>query len=156
MLPHALLILPTASGSHSQAKSILLYTRVNMRPAVHLRPHDGSVAGCSLPEGLLWMTLFFLTSHQNVFYSFYVVLDTLAWFACLRSLSPSLQSLFPHASAYSILITEHFSSKAVLFFVFAFSLMVVFKLRFVFYSGRCNDGVINVWVWVGKAVTGED
>lgn len=32
--------------------------------------------------------------------------------------------------------------------------MVVFKLRFVFYSGRCNDGVINVWVWVGKAVTG--
>lgn len=74
---------------------------------------------------------------------------------CLSKVPVSFPEVFV-PSCICILHTHHrtFSSKADLFFVFAFSLMVVFKLRFVFYSGRCNDGVINVWVWVSKGVMG--
>lgn len=71
-------------------------------------------------------------------------------FACPRvPVSFSLhQSSFPCEPVNSILIIEPF------FVVVCFSLMVVFKLRFVFQSECCNDGVLNVWVCVSKAVGG--
>lgn len=117
MLPNAQVILPIASGSHSQDTATPLCPGLKQRPAVWLRPHDGSVAGHILTED--WLDYFpWLNTRMCL------IPCILAWvLPDQESLFPlPFWSSFPCVPAYPTLIMEHF---LVILSFSSFSLVVV-------------------------------